>query len=101
MPPLSNLSINSAHQPALPPQQPQPDVNAIQSWADAPAAPMPSDHVQQPRPMQPQTWNPNMGIRFSGTGPLPAAGDQSQQQQGQQGQQGQPTWNPSSGIRFG
>ncbi|KAF4119570.1 programmed cell death 6-interacting protein [Geosmithia morbida] len=122
MPPLANLNINS-HVPSLSsqtlaPQQhqqspqygtPQPEASNIQSWGGPGAAGPAPDHVQQPRPMQPQTWKPNMGIRFSGTGPMSTANaavpDQAQQQQPSQqpNLQGQQpaTWNPSSGLRFG
>ncbi len=108
MPTLSNLSINQpgqeqlAHytnaQQAAAPQNRPPELS-IQSWAAAPVA---GGDVQQPRPIPPQTWNPNVGIRFNGGVPPSgqAQGQQVQQQQQQQQPQ-QQTWNPNAGIRFG
>ncbi|RDA94578.1 hypothetical protein CP533_2428 [Ophiocordyceps camponoti-saundersi (nom. inval.)] len=74
----------------------------IQSWA-AQSMPMPMP-PQQPNAGPRGVWNPGMGIKFGGGGPLDAQG----QGQGQQQQQQQPqppprggTWDPNAGIRFG
>ncbi|KAI6778954.1 pH-response regulator protein palA/prr-like protein [Emericellopsis cladophorae] len=123
MPTLSNLAIGqqpmqsppAAESPFYAAQSPPPQSNQqashIQSWASPQAAhPAASGaHMQQPKPVAPQTWNPGMGMKFGQGAPVPFQSAQGQQQ-GQQQQSPQPppqqqqqhkTWNPSSGIRFG
>ncbi|KAK3486934.1 pH-response regulator protein palA/rim-20 [Neurospora hispaniola] len=112
MPPLSSLNMHQSsfsyqqqqqhHQqpPPPPPQIPfpepiqphQPIVEQahIQSWAD-------NVPQQQPKPVAPGAWAPNMGIKF---GSPVAQGQQHQQEQGQPGPVNA-TWDPSQGIRAG
>lgn len=118
MPPLHNLNLNQGHQsyspapnqatqhqPAQayfsPPQQlAQPARQSahtpaeahIQSWTSAAETVAPQPQQPRANPMQ-AMWNPEVGIKFSGS-PARNAGSGTKPPQGGQ-------WDPKSGIRFG
>ncbi len=113
LPPLSNLTLSpqpqqprtyntrsSSHGPPPPSQNlflgEQTPVYPQNENIPAPIPQRASIASMTTPPIMPQTWNPELGIKFGGQGQEPG---KEQSQQGQR--QGAGTWDPNRGFKFG